>query len=359
MVEGKRTDFIVLEAEPFNGGAPADQLIADEITPNDLFFVRNHAPIPCIAPAAYRLRVEGLVKTPLTLSLADLKPFPRRTLIAVLQCAGNRRVEMEQIAPILGELIWDREAVSNAEWSGYLLRDVLRMAGVDENASDLHVAFEGLDQVEKDDETFPFGGSIPLEKALTVDVLLADTMNGEPLPLAHGYPLRVLAAGYIGARSVKWLSRIIVQRQPSDNYYQAHAYKLFPSDTQPETANWESGLMLGELNVNGAICAPNDGDTLAPGVVTVRGYALGGGRGVARVDVSSDGCATWTAARLHGVDTIYGWRLWSADLTLTTGEYEIVARAWDKASNTQPEQIIWNFKGYMNNACPRIHVKIL
>lgn len=362
MVEGKSTHFIVLENTPLNGGAPADQLIADVITPNDLFFIRNHAPIPHIDPATYRVSVEGLVKTPLQLSLGDLKVYKRYSLVAVLQCAGNRRVEMEQIAPIPDELIWDREAVSNAEWGGYLLRDVLYAAGVDESLEDfehLHVAFEGLDQVEKEGKhRFPFGGSIPLSKALTTDVLLADTMNGETLPPTHGYPLRVLAAGYIGARSVKWLGRIIVQREPSDNYYQALAYKLFPSHIQPETVNWELGMMLGELNINGAICSPNNGDTLQAGNIRVTGYALSGGRGVSRVDVSADGGETWATAELHGVDSAFSWRLWSADLSLTAGTYEIVARAWDKASNTQPEQIIWNFKGYMNNACPRISISV-
>ncbi len=354
---GKSPSFKLLETDPANGGVNAPDLIASEITPNNHFFIRNHAPIPHVDLAAYRLTVEGKVNRPLSLSLDDLKSYSRRTLTAVLQCAGNRRVEMRQYGEIPGELIWDREAVSNAEWSGYLLRDVLHAAGVVEQDG-LHVAFEGLDQVDKDDEKFPFGGSIPLEKALTADVLLVDTMNGDPLPPTHGYPIRVLAAGYIGARSVKWLSRIIVQDEPSQNYYQARAYKLFPPHVQPDTADWSQGLMLGELNVNSAICSPQNGDTFPTGSIRVSGYALSGGRGVARVDVSVDGGSTWRDATLLGADTSYGWRIWEIDLDLPSGEHEIIARAWDKAANTQPEHIIWNFKGYMNNACPRVRVRV-
>ncbi|MDX2161336.1 MAG: molybdopterin-dependent oxidoreductase [bacterium] len=359
-IPGKDATFRALETDPLNGGAESSALVETPITPTARFFVRSHGAVPHIDPAAYRLTVEGVSPRPYILSLADLDAkFERVELAAVLQCAGNRRVEMQQIAPIPGELIWDREAVSNGVWSGFRLRDVLFAAGVEGGHFDgWHAAFIGADECEKDGDTFLYGGSIPLEKALAPETLLADRLNGAPLPPDHGYPLRVFVPGYIGARSVKWVTRIVVQPTPSTNYYQAQAYKLFPSHVQPETADWDSALMLGELAVNAAIAEPQDRAIVPPGRVTIKGYALSGGRGVARVDVSTDGGATWVQAALHGDDLPFAWRLWSAGFDLPEGDYQVTARAWDTAANTQPEQIIWNFKGYMNNACPKIRLQV-
>jgi sulfite oxidase len=357
---GKHPDFLVRVEHPFNGGAPPALAVQNVITPNDLFFVRSHADVPQVDPLAYRLTIDGLVRQPLTLTLDDLHQFSRRTLVAALQCAGNRRVEMEQVAPIPDEIIWGIEAVSNAEWSGVSLGDVLRAAGVDERAGGLQVAFEGLDQNEKDGERFPFGGSIPVDKALRPEVLLADTMNGAPLPLAHGFPLRVVVPGYIGARSVKWVTRITVQAQPSDNYYQARAYKLFPSDVHKDSVDWAQGMMLGELPVNALIVQPEDGAVLRAGEIVVRGHALTGGRQVERVDLSCDGGTTWRQAAFLSDSTPWGWRLWEARLLLTPGQHLLMVRAWDSAAQTQPERVdtIWNFKGYMNNAVHRIQVNV-
>jgi sulfite oxidase len=358
---GKHTSFRALESDPPNGGAAADKLIENVITPMPHFFVRSHAPTPQIDPETYELTVR--IHRDHVFSLVQLqREFPYIELTATLQCAGNRRVEMQHIAPIPGELIWDREAISTAVWSGVRLRDVLIWCGMNsdwyEETSRYHVLFEGLDQCEKDGETFPFGGSIPLEKAFDPNVLLADRMNGEPLLPEHGAPLRVFVPGYIGARSVKWVSRITVAPHPSDNYYQAHAYKLFAPSVQPDTVDWGQGLMLGELSINSAIMQPEDGATLPVGRTTIRGWAMSGGRGVARVDVSLDGGTTWGTAQLDGEDLPFAWRLWSFDADLMPGQVEIVARAWDKAANTQPDHIIWNFKGYMNNACPRARVVV-
>jgi sulfite oxidase len=270
-----------------------------------------------------------------------------------MQCAGNRRVELQRLAPIPGELIWDTEAVGNAEWSGWRLRDVLTAAGVTADDGDLHAAFEGLDVVEAHRQGF--GGSIPLRKALHGDVLLADTMNGAPLPPAHGYPLRVVVPGYIGARSVKWLARIIVQEMPSANYYQAHAYKLFAGDVTPETVDWAAGMMLGELNVNAIIAQIEPG----AGGIIARGIAIAGERQVERVEVSADGMH-WLQAELLDPPSRYGWRRWQARIALEPGDHEIMARAWDSAAATQPERLesVWNFKGYMNNAWHRVKVTV-
>jgi len=300
---GKHKDLLVRSDDPFNAGPPPDLLRQHPITPAELFFVRNHAPVPAIDAAAYRLTVDGLVRTPLRLSLDDLRArFPRTTLTATLVCAGNRRQNLIAVKPVPGEVPWDNEAISTAEWGGTPLRAVLEAAGVEPAAR--HVAFIGLDQVEKHGERFGFGGSIPIEKALGAEVLLADTMNGAPLPPAHGFPLRVVVPGFIGARSVKWLGGITLQAEPSDNYYRARAYRTFPPEVTAETADWTRGSVLEDVGVNAVICDPLPGGRLAAGTVSVRGYAIGsGGRPVVRVEVSADGGAAWTDSTLLGAAT--------------------------------------------------------
>src|SRR4051794_22695800 len=285
----------VRQEDPLNAEPEPGALIASFRTPNDLFFIRNHGDIPRVDPGTYRLTVDGLVERPLSLSLDDLRRFAQVTVGATLQCAGNRRRELIEVSPIPNELPWDSEAVSNAEWSGVPLREVLLAAGPRPEAR--HAAFLGLDEAERHGHRFQFGGSIPLEKAIHPEVLLADTMNGAPLPPVHGAPLRVVVPGYIGARSVKWLSRITLQEAPSDNYFQAKAYRLFPPHYGPGNVDWEKGLRLGEAPVNSVILTPQEKATVPAGKVTVRGWALAGGnRSVARVDVSADGGETWTVA---------------------------------------------------------------
>jgi sulfite oxidase len=345
-----------LEA-PLNAEPAPDALIESFRTPNEIFFIRNHGDIPEVDPGAYRLTVDGLVEAPLSLSLEDLRRFSRTTVGATLQCAGNRRRELIGVKPIPGELPWDSEAISNAEWSGVPLRDVLAAAGPREGAR--HAAFLGLDETERHGHRFRFGGSVPLEKAIHPEVLLADTMNGRPLPPAHGAPLRVVVPGYIGARSVKWISRITLQEEPSDNYFQAKAYRLFPASADHDNVDWDTGLMLGEPPVNSVICAPQPGEELPAGRISVRGWAMaGGGREIARVDLSTDGGKTWTTAERGGCESGWTWCFWAASLDLPPGEHEIVCRAFDNAAQTQPDDPseVWNFKGYANNAWHRVRV---
>ncbi len=353
----KHPEWIVRQRSPLNGGPPPHLIARQPVTPIELFFVRNHAPAPAIEPDAYRLRVEGLVERPRDLSLAELKELPAVTLEATLQCAGNRRDQLMALEHIPGEVGWGSEAISHGVWRGVPLRAVLARAGV--RASARHVAFEGLDEIEQGGAAFGLGGSVPLEKGLAGDVLLAYELNGAPLPAEHGFPLRAVVPGYIGARSVKWLGKIRLQREPSDNYYQAHAYKLFPPDVRAETADWARGLMLSELSLNAAVCAPEPGARLKAGRNRIMGYAAAGGnRTVERVDVSADGGRAWVEAELSARKP-WSWRLWSVALDLPPGEHELVARAWDSAANTQPELPVWNFKGYMNHAWHRVPVTVV
>jgi sulfite oxidase len=187
--------------------------------------------------------------------------------------------------------------------------------------------------------------------------LLAWGMNGAPLPAVHGAPVRAVVPGQIGARSVKWLTRIELCAEPSPNHFQRDAYRLVP----PGSEDPSSGLMLGEFPVNGAICTPADGAELAAGPVEVAGWAIGGGRRpLTRVDVSADGGATWRVAELGEDLGAAAWRWWRCELELAPGRHEVVARAWDASASCQPERSgpLWNLKGYMSSAWPRVTVRV-
>lgn len=357
MSDTEKSALIVRQQSPFNGGPALGALVNNPITPNDLFFVRNHGEVPQVDPAGYRLLVDGLVEQPLTLSLDEIRGrFPARTVTATLECAGNRRSEFSAVEPIAHELNWGPEAIGTAEWRGASLQAVLRAAGLREDG---HVAFVGLDETERQNRPTAFGGSVPLGKALQDEVLLAYEMNGRPLPPIHGFPLRVVVPGYIGARSVKWLTRLTVQAAPSANYFQAVAYRLFAPDERPGHVNVSTGLMLAEAPVNAVICRPCDGERFPAGSHRLTGYAFtGGGRRVARVDVSADGGGHWQAAELEPADSPWAWQLWWAQISLASGGHQLVVRAVDSSANSMPEALrtIWNFKGYVNNAWHRVNV---
>jgi sulfite oxidase len=181
------------------------------------------------------------------------------------------------------------------------------------------------------------------------------------LPPVHGFPLRVIAPGYVAARSVKWLAEIKLQAEPSSNYFQQQDYKLFSPDVTAENVDWTQGEMLGELNLNAVICSPSDGTSVQPGRVRITGYAVASGDHVLQgVEVSSDGGRTWTPATLDGEPQQWVWQLWHAELTLTRGPHTLVVRATDSSGTTQPPNLdtIWNFRGYMNNAWHRVTVSV-
>lgn len=344
---------------PLNAGTVLEQLRQTVLTPNPIFFKRNHAEPPQIEAEQYQLSVGGLVGQPLSLSLEMLHDrFSIHTVTATLQCAGYRRRELTALEPIdESEIVWDADAIGTAEWTGFRLADVLEAVGIGENAA--HVAFAGLDRIEKSGEVF--GGSIPLEKALSSEVLLAFSMNGESLPPEHGYPLRLIVPGYIGARSVKWLASITLQAEPSQNYFQTRAYKLFPPEVRAEDADWEVGLMLGELPVNAFICTPYNGEHLADSRMTIQGFALASGDSIVqRVEVSCDGGHTWFTSSIINDRQQWAWCFWEVECHLAPGRYDLVVRAVDSAGRTQAEHLkeVWNFKGYLNNAYHRISIQV-
>lgn len=352
----KHPAFLFRQPEPPNGGPPPELMLRDFVTDEALFYVRNHGPTPSLDATTWRLHVGGLVGRELCLSLDDLRrDFAAHTVPATLQCAGNRRADLIRVAPIPGEVPWGGEAISHGEWTGARLADVLAAAGLDRDQGARHVEFLGLDHAEKEGKRYEFGGSIPLEKALAAETLLAYALNGRPLPTLHGFPVRAVVPGYIGARSVKWLGRIVVRADPSPNQFQAKQYRLYPAVVRAATADPAHGLPLGETAVNADVCRVKPANHGAAVVTVVEGWAIGGGgRAVARVEVSTDEGATWTQATLVGPDAgPWGWRFWRAELPAAPAT--IVARAWDTAANVQPEHAanLWNFKGYANNAWSR------
>lgn len=237
-------------------------------------------------------------------------------------CGGNRRSEMAEIKPVKG-LSWGPGAVGNAEWSGARLRDVLAKLKVQNNET-WHVQFEGFDT---DPTSNPYGASIPLTKAMDErgDVILAYEMNGKPLSRDHGFPLRVIVPGVVGARSVKWLAKIVVSPNESDSHWQQNDYKAFSPSTDWDTVDFKKSPAIQNMPITSAICNPLNGNTVKVdenGMVTVKGYAWsGGGQRIIRVDVTGDGGESWHVAELEQEDTKtapsgrhWGWTLWTCKI---------------------------------------------
>ena len=348
--------MVVHEQEPFNAETGLAALTEGPLTSTDAFYVRGHGAVPEIDPEAWRLHVHGAVERELDLSLVTLREaLPEREVTATLQCAGNRRAGLIAVRDIPGEAPWGPGATGTATWTGVALADVLALAGPLHEAA--HVGFDGADLCQEARPVQRFGGSIPLDKACRREVLLAWAMNGEPLPLVHGAPLRVVVPGYIGARSVKWLERIEVRSRPWEGYFQHVVYRLLPEDGIPGPG---AGMPLGLVALNSDVLSPAHGEQVPAGPVEVRGYAFAGGeRHVARVDVSLDAGASWSQAELLDDLGPWAWRHWRITVDLTPGEHEILVRAWDSSAATQPddEAALWNPKGYVNNARPRVRVR--
>ncbi len=351
--------LIVHSETPYNAEPPLDRLRASAMTAQADFYVRSHGSIPALVEAKHRLRVAGRVRAGLDLSMADLRRrFPEHTVTAVMQCAGNRRADMQEVRPTSGDP-WAPGAIGNASWTGVALADLLRAAGADVDPA-LHVAFEACDEVEIPDEgRFPYGVSIPIAKAMSPEVLLAYAMNGEALTPEHGFPLRLVVPGYAGVRSPKWLAAITVQDEPSSNPMQQRDYKLLPPDVTAETVDWARGVTINDMPLNAAICEPVARAELTAGRTVLRGYAVATARDVTRVDVSIDGGRSWAQAELEpGAGAPWSWRFWNATVQLPKGEHELAVRAWDSAGQTQPAlpDDVWNFKGYLSAAWHRVRV---
>ncbi|MEM9353914.1 MAG: molybdopterin-dependent oxidoreductase [Planctomycetota bacterium] len=349
---------------PPNAEPPLGRLVDHWITPTEWFYVRSHAPTPNIDAASFRLTVDGLVDKPLNLSLDELKSeFTAEHRAATMTCAGNRRNEHSLVKQVKG-VPWGAGAIGNALWTGAPLREVLERAGVRAGAK--HVCFEGLDAVPRPDGVIPFGASIPLEKAMAPasagEPLLAWAMNEEPLTPDHGFPLRTVVPGYIGARSVKWIGRVTVTDRPSSNHFVATAYKTVTEDTA-EAWSAESPIQTNVLNSVTCSVSVSTNEAGDRRYLEAVGYALPSGlpgARVTKVEVSIDGGQTWDAAGIRNRGQDYCWVQWyvKARLWGRADQREVVVRATDSTGATQPEEVPWNLKGYLFNAWHRTPVAL-
>lgn len=361
-VEGEK-DLIFRTTDPRNAEPALNKLIESWITPTERFYVRSHAPNPVIDQSDYRLAVEGMVDRELSLSIADLTKFKEYDITATLTCAGNRRAEFNAEGKV-GGVQWEAGAIGNATWTGVSLDEVLKLAGIKDGAK--HVWFEGLDEIAKEgpngEPTIPFGASIPLEKLAhqggLPGAMLVYKMNGKPLTADHGFPLRTLVPGYIGARSVKWVGRVIVSDTTSPNHYLATAYKLVKK-TDP--LDWSEAGPIYRYLVNAAIGSHGENTELSAGNVSLAGYVLPSGllgAKVTSVEVSIDGGDNWQETELHGDQQDYCWQLWKTDVTVSGSTKEILVRAKDNAGGFMPERVPWNAKGYLQNSWYRLPVTV-
>ena len=305
------------------------------------------------------LRVTGRVANPLDLGMDELRArFAEHTVEATLQCAGNRRADLDAIEPVTGDP-WEPGAIGNASWTGVALADVLAAAGA-ETMLGLHVAFSSLDECDVDGKQFTYGASIPIDKAMAPEVLLVHAMNGETLTPEHGFPLRVVTPGFAGVRSPKWLAAIEVRDSESDNPIQAEDYKLLPRDIRDkDDIDWSRGETINAMPVNSAICEPAPDAVLPAGRTKVRGYAVSTGCVVDRVELSPDGGETWQATALEQ-GSPWAWTFWETDVELAQGAHELTVRAFDTEGGTQPArpQATWNIKGYLSHAWHRVPVVV-
>lgn len=347
--------LITRVSHPYDAETPVETF-ASWITPNDRFFVRSHfgpPPADRIDPAHWRLSVAGLADHPLSLSLSDLTRFEEVSVTAVVQCSGNGRAFHQ---PRAAGVQWRKGAVGNARWTGVRLRDVLAKAGIQAKAEHLHLL--GADRPVLP-STPLFLRSIPLEKALHPDTILAYQMNGEPLPLLHGAPLRLIVPGWMADACVKWLTDLTISDQEAPGYYMQTAYRYPVRPVQPgERVDPKDLRPVEAMIVKSLITSPRDGGT-ANGDIVLKGVAWTGEGRIVSVEVSADEGRTWSRARLTGDDVPYAWRMWEYAWRPTgAGRATLLSRATDDRGHTQPERSPWNPSGFLWNGWDRVTVDV-
>jgi DMSO/TMAO reductase YedYZ molybdopterin-dependent catalytic subunit len=316
---------------PENSETPLDS-VHGWVTPNRLFFVRNHFPAPALTPASWRLRIEGRVSRPLELSWEELEGLPQRSVFATVECAGNGRSFLADRQP---GVQWGAGAIGHAEWTGVPVATVLERAGIKTGA--VEVLFEGADRGSEADhpEPMPFARSLPLTKALDHDTLLVTRMNGERLGQSHGFPLRLFVPGWYGVASVKWLQRIEVLDKPYRGYYQSVKYTVQSRQADGRTMT----VVVGPMMVKSELVRPQEGSALGVGTNRLFGIAWAGEEAVGSVEVSTDGGATWGQADLLGTPARYCWSLWEYLWEVAEpGEYTLLSRATSVSGRVQPVQ---------------------
>lgn len=343
--------LVVHRAHPLNCETSIPALIGGVVMPNAHFYVRNHFQIPLLDPATWGLRVDGLVERQLSLSLQDIHNLPSHTLVVTLECAGNGRSLLDP--PVEGEK-WQLGAVSTAEWTGVPLIEVLDRAGVKTGARE--VVFRGADGGTLDErtETVRFERSLQLDHARDSDILLAYAMNGEPLPVQHGYPLRLVVPSWYAVASVKWLAEIELIDRAFEGPFQTDRY-FFEREQDSQVVREPVSLQ----RVRTLITEPGPEAQVERGALAIRGVGWSGAAAIARVEVSVDGGA-WQEARLIGERRRHSWQWWELLTRVERpGKIGLRARATDLAGRTQPDRPEWNRLGYGSNAIQEVLIQVM
>ncbi|KAL0060025.1 hypothetical protein AAF712_013204 [Marasmius tenuissimus] len=372
-VQKEKPDLIHLLDFPYNGETRRPQLLEGKITSNKYHFIRNHGGVPDIKEDEFEIEIGGLVNKPVKISMKDLKDpakFPQVEMTVTLQCSGTRRIEQIQQYPGEGdELInapWGEGAIGTAVYKGVPLKKVLKIACGGILPECQHLEFIGADTYFKKLNVFNYAVSVPYRKVRQhggEEVLLAYEMNGEPLPKIHGYPLRMVVTGYIGARSCKWVYKINALAEPSMGPVQAQEYLYFTSQIGKQNAKYSNGFSIGNMPVSSAILTPEDKQVIVhDGKITLKGWAYsGGGNWVERVEVSPDGGHVWYSVPSENLTEkhYHAWRLWSFDLPVDAeGWLEFCVRTWDSSNNTEPTFVrsAWNWDLHVTSSCHRIKI---
>jgi DMSO/TMAO reductase YedYZ molybdopterin-dependent catalytic subunit len=343
--------LLIRSVHPLNGETSIPDLAGGAVMPSRHFYVRNHFAMPNLDGQRYRLSVGGLVERPFEVSLSELQNLPSESRVVTLECAGNGRSLFDPA--VLGEP-WSLGAVSTAEWTGVPLAELLDRAGLQPSATE--IIFRGADGGRIADAEAPiqFERSLSVDRIRDLDALLAYAMNGEPLSVPHGYPLRLIVPGWYAVASVKWLTEIIVTDRAFDGYFQTTKYwyewvRDGREEREPVTL----------LNVRALIVAPDAGGTLSRAETAIRGVAWSGAASIAKVEVSLNG-GPWQEARMIGERHRGAWQWWELFSTFEkAGPIVIRARATDMAGRTQPDQAEWNRLGYGNNSVHAVAAHVI
>lgn len=357
-----KTGLSVLSDRPVNAETPP-HLLDEAVTAGERMFVRNNGLTPTVTPedaANWRLTIDGEVDTPLDLSIEDLKnDFDEVTLQLQIECGGNGRKFM---TPVARGNQWTFGAVSCANWTGVRLRDVLEYAGIKDDA--VYIGYEGRDShLSQAPGKLAISRGVPMAKALEDESLIAWAMNGQPLPKMNGYPLRLVFGGWPASCSGKWLSRIRIRNIVHDGpKMTGKAYRVPCKPVEPGAKVKDEDMCIIEsMPVKSLVTYPKSGAMIPLGrKLTVRGHAWAGDLAVSRMEVSIDFGQTWKSVALSPPANRLAWQQWTAELSFPQrGYYEVWARATDSEGRKQPMLVPgWNPKGYLNNACHRIAVKV-
>ncbi len=341
--------FEELQLATRNRGLPLEAMRYD-ITPTGLHYLLVHFDIPAIDPAHWRLRLGGLMRRPVELTLEELRRRPRRTLAVTLECAGNGRAGL---SPRPLSQPWLLEAIGTAEWTGTPLAGVLADAGLLDEAAEL--VFTGADRGMQAEIEQEYARSLTVADARRPEVLLAYEMNGRPLEPQHGFPLRLVVPGWYGMTSVKWLTSIAAIDQPFEGYQQTPAYHYQATDD-------ELGEPVTRMRPRALMIPPGIPDFFSrrrlveAGAISLGGRAWSGEAPIARVDVGVDG--KWSPAEVEPSVGPYAWRGWSAEWQASPGGHELSCRAVDEAGNEQPLEQPWNYQGMGNNLVQVVRVEV-